>query len=280
MGLLSGLESLGLGQMKDVEVFEQEKESTEEEKTAVKAVKEEKEWLFDKTYTCPVCDGEFTTKTVRAGKAKLVSSELDLRPKYEGIDPVKYEAVVCEKCGYAALSRFFTTITTAQERLVREQVSANFQGIKIEGDSFSYDDAITRYKLALLSTVVKKGKASEKAYTCLKLAWVYRGKAETLPEDLENREAVAADLKKQELECIKNAYEGFNAAFSQENFPMCGMDENTVMYLVAELARRSEDYEAASRWVSQILVSKTANERLKEKARDVKQLIIKEKEKQ
>ena len=58
---------------------------------------------------------------------------------------------------------------------------------------------------------------------------------------------------------------------------MCGMDETTVTYLVAELARRIGKYEEAGRWISQILVSRTASERLKDKAREVKELISKEK---
>lgn len=277
MGLFSGLESLGLGKMQDAQVFEKETKDETAEKEAVKPEKLESDVLFDKTYTCPVCGEKFTSKTIRAGKNKLLEQELDLRAKYEMADPVKYEAVVCGKCGFAALARFFKPMPSVQEKLIRDNISANFKGLKEPEDIYTYDDAIVRYKLVLASTVVKSGSNSEKAYVCLKMAWLYRGKAETLPEDTENREAVLKQLKQAELECLTNAYEGFNAAFSQETFPMCGMDETTVTYLVAELARRIGKYEESGRWISQILISKTASERLKERARTVKELITKEK---
>ena len=54
---------------------------------------------------------------------------------------------------------------------------------------------------------------------------------------------------------------------------MCGREEDTCTYLVAELARRSEKYEEASRWVSKVLISRSASDRIKEKARDVKEMI-------
>ena len=60
---------------------------------------------------------------------------------------------------------------------------------------------------------------------------------------------------------------------------MCGMDEMTVTYMVAELARRIGKYEESSRWVSRVLTSREANDRLKDKARDIKELLNKEKEK-
>lgn len=42
-----------------------------------------------------------------------------------------------------------------------------------------------------------------------------------------------------ERECLKNAYEGFLKAISSEAFPMAGMDENTLQYLLADLAREA-----------------------------------------
>lgn len=278
MGLFSGLESLGLGKMKNTEVFEkEEKKEASEAKEVVKPQKLESDALFDKTYTCPICGQEFLSKTIRAGRNKLVEQELDLRAKYDTADPVKYEAVVCGSCGFAALARFFKPIPMAQEKLIRENISSSFKGLPEAEEIYSYDDAIVRYKLVLANTVVKGGTNSEKAYVCLKMAWLYRGKAESLPEEEENREDALKQLNKAELECLANAYEGFSAAFSQESFPMCGMDESTVMYLVGELARRVGKYEEAGRWISQVIVSKTANERLKDRARNVKELISKSK---
>ncbi|MFA9465494.1 MAG: DUF2225 domain-containing protein [Velocimicrobium sp.] len=274
MGIFSGLESFGLSKLKDVDIYE--KQSKDEK---LKKEKEEKpkvreaDILFDKTYTCPVCDNEFKAKTVRTGKVKLMSADTDLRPKYQLVDALKYDAIVCPKCGYAALNRFFTYMTSGQSKLIREQISANFKGMNDKGDFYSYDDAIARHKLALLNTVVKHGKTSERAYTCLKLAWMCRGKAENLPKDAKDREKSLEKLKKEEDEFIKNAYEGFSAAFMKEQFPICGMDENTATYLVADLARRSGNYEEANRFISRVITSRQASERIKAKARELKDIM-------
>ena len=102
----------------------------------------------------------------------------------------------------------------------------------------SYDEAITKHKLALLNAVVKKSSVSEKAYICLKTAWLFlRGKAESIGRSAPESEE-KAKLEAEELQFIDNAYSGFMEAISRENFPMCGMDENTVMYLISDLAIR------------------------------------------
>lgn len=275
MSIFSGLESFGLGKLKNITIYEKqeknEKQTDEEKKEQPKIT--EADILFDKTYTCPVCDSEFKAKTVRTGKIKLMSADTDLRPKYQLVDALKYDAIVCPRCGYAALNRFFTYMTSGQSKLIRENISVNFQGIEDNGEVYTYDDALARHKLALLNTIVKKGKTSERAYTCLKLAWIFRGKAENLPEDTENRETVLLELKKEEDELIKNAYEGFSQAFAKEQFPLCGMDESTATYLVADLARKSGCYDESKRWISRILTSRTANERIKTKARELKNMI-------
>ena len=277
MSIFSGLESFGLGKLKNVDIYEKPTQDVKQgeglEKAVVKPKITEADILFEKTYTCPVCDSEFKAKTVRTGKVKLMAADTDLRPKYQLADALKYDAIVCPKCGYAALNRFFTYMTSGQSKLIREQISANFKGISDNGDIYSYDDAIARHKLALVNTIVKHGKTSERAYTCLKLAWLFRGKAENLPENEKDRDKVINELKLEEDEFIKNAYEGFSTAFMKEQFPLCGMDESTATYLVADLARRSGNLEEANRWVSRVIISRQASERIKSKARELRDLI-------
>lgn len=278
--LFSGLEAFGLGKMSNIEVYSsEEKASDKQGKEVEKVVISESDFLFDKSYNCPVCDKEFKSKTVKTGRVKLMSADSDLRPKYQNVDSLKYDAIVCPHCGYAALNRFFNYVTSVQCRFIREQISSSFRGLKEDGDTYTYDDAIGRHKLALVSTIVKKGKLSERAYTCLKTAWMLRGKSESIIEEKKNAGTALADsdkaaiaaLQKEEHDFIIKAYEGFIEAFSKELFPMCGMDENTMTYLVADLANRIGKHDEASRWISKVLVSRDANERLKAKARELKE---------
>lgn len=277
--LFSGLEDFGLGNLSGMNIYD-EKEKDDSKQSAAseeKAAFAEEDIIFDKTHTCPVCDKEFKAKMVKSGKVKLLSMDTDLRPRYQFADPLKYDAILCPHCGYSALSRFFKYVTNAQAALIKKNISASFHGVKESGDIFSYDDAITRHKLALVNAIVKKAKTSERAYTCLKTAWVIRGKAENLPKDTPDYQNVINAMSKEELEFISNAYDGFNEAFSKETFPMCGMDENTVTLLVAELARKTGKYEEASRWISKVLISRDSNERIKAKAREIKEMIKEEK---
>ena len=61
----------------------------------------------------------------------------------------------------------------------------------------------------------------------------------------------------------------------EEDFPMCGMDEYTVDYILAALAMRFGDENIAKKLVAEILVSKTASAGIKDKARDLKEELLK-----
>ena len=105
---LFGLAGLGLDDLENMNIYGQDKK---EEKAAAEAQKiEEKDLIFDKTFTCPVCGEDFPAKIMKTGKARLLSTDQDLRAKYEGIDAVKYDVILCPHCGYAALNRYFNSL--------------------------------------------------------------------------------------------------------------------------------------------------------------------------
>ncbi len=273
MGILSGLGNLGLGKLEDAALFEKEESVPAGQQKATEREVTESDFLFDKSYTCTVCDKEFKVRTIKAGKAKLLGTDTDLRPKYEKVDPLKYDVIACPHCGYASISRYFKSITPPQAKLIKENISKNFKTFAVK-EEYSYDDALERYQLALANAVVKRARASEKAYTCLKMAWLVRGKMETYNLEALDYDEVMGQLQKDEAELLENAMEGFISARQTENFPMCGMDEMTVDYLIAVTASKFQKYDIASRLISGILVSQNANTRMKDKARDLKQQIL------
>lgn len=274
--LLSGLNKLGLGMLEGMELYETEEPKDTKagaDNANVEKTISETDYIFDKTYKCPVCESEFKTKAMKTGKAKLVGIDADMRPKYQGIDSLKYDSIVCAKCGYAALGRYFNYISGPQIRLIREKITPYFKGVDDKSETYSYDEAITRHQLALANAVIKKGKVSERAYICLKLGWLYRGKAENLPKDEKDREKLLKELKETEKQYIAKSYEGFGTAIYKEPYPIAGMDEWTCAYLVAELAVQCEDYTKAMKLLSDIIVSRTASAKIKEKAREVRKVI-------
>lgn len=276
MGLLSGLGGLGLNGLENMDIFEDAEKAEAQKKAQAQepAKVEEKDLIYDKTFKCPCCDGDAPTKIMKSGKAKLIGSDQDLRPRYEGIDSVKYDVVLCPSCGYTALTRFFPNLTAAQAKLVREKISANVKIPVYKDETYSYEEAMDRYQLALVNAVVKRGKASEKAYICLKSAWLVRGYGESVKDTEKGTPELLAELGKKEDEYILNAYNGFVEARQNEGFPMCGMDEVTVDYLLGVLAARLKKYDVASRMVASILTSTAANNRMKDKARDLKEQIM------
>ncbi len=276
MGLLSGLGNLGLSGLEGMDIFEEE-----ESKKAATAAKveipkvEEKDLIYDRTFNCPVCGTDFSAKIMKTGKAKLLGTDTDLRAKYDGIDALKYDVLMCPMCGYAALSKYFSNLTSTQGKLIKEKISMNVHITEYNDEIYSYEQAAERYKLALVCAVVKKSKASEKAYICLKSGWLLRGWSESLQESGKGNAKQLAELEKQEEEYLMNAYKGFVEARKSESFPMCGMDEVTVDYLLAVLAARFKKFDVASHLISSILVS-SANARTKEKARELKEQIMAE----
>lgn len=274
-GLLAGLEKMGLKNLENMDVFEDEKKQAAEQAQKQKAPEvKETDFLFDKTYECPVCDNKFKARTMKAGKAKLLHTDMDLRPVYENIEPLKYDTIICPDCGYAVLSRYFGGLTAGQIKAIKENISKSYHRQDQNKDVYTFEEAAERYKLCLVNAIVKHAKASEKAYICLKGGWLQRAMAESLDKEAADYTAKRAKLKEQEREFLKNALDGFVAARQSENYPMCGMDESTVDYLTAVLAMGFEQFDVASRLISGILVSPSATGRMKDKARELKEILI------
>ncbi len=273
-GLLSGLEQFGLSNLESMDLYEAPKKAGENGEGKEAPVMQEQDYLFDKSFTCPICDKEFKARTIKIGKVKLSGTDLDLRPKYDQVDLLKYDIIMCPHCGYAALSRFFKFVTSPQAKNIQKAISASFKP-QAEKETYSYDDALERYKLTLVNAIVKQAKPSEKAYICLKTAWLLRGKGEHLDQNAPDYAEQKKQVDAEENEFLHNALEGFLAARQTESFPMCGMDEPTVDYLISVIAMRFEQFDVASRLIAGILTSPTANPRMKDKARMIKEMIVK-----
>ncbi len=283
MGILSGLGNLGVD-IKDGNLFgEEKKPEAAAEAVAQKSPEElEAEELLKKTGNCPVCGGQFHYLAVKANRVRLLGQDVDLRPRYEQLDSLKYNVIVCHECGYAARGQAFNDVTTKQKQIIREKIAANYTNTDHDEDKnvYDYDTAINRYQRALATAIVKGAKNSEKAYLCLQTAWIVRGKRESLDK---NSPSYAQDVKEcrdNELELLNNSLEGFAKARSSEDFPMCGMDEHTVDYIIAAIGYECGKPDIATKLLSELLVSKTAGSRIKDKARNLKDLISEQKKQQ
>lgn len=283
MDFMSGLEKFGFDTEGMGDLFAEDesranraKKKPEEKKQVV--LESETDFIFDKKTICPVCDKEFLSKTVKASKARMIGMDRDLRPRYKFIDTIKYGVTSCPFCGYSAMNSAFAHVSMVQIKMIKAGICEKFRpDMSDVPEIYSYDYAMDKYKLALLTAMVKKAKVSEKAYLCLKMAWLCRGKIEELR--LLGVSTVDKDImetKKAEDYYYKQALEGFTKAVATEPFPICGMDQNTMDLLLAQINYVHKEYETASKLVGRLLTSQSANKSIKDKALELKDDIVAE----
>lgn len=275
MGLFSGMDKFGLKDIKEDAIFsDQEKKKAEEKKKEeIKKKETEADFLIDRTYSCPVCEEEFKSRTVKSRSVRLIGSDPDLRPKYQQLDCLKYDVVVCPHCGYASLARTFKNIYDAQKKLVLANITQGFHYREPDG-VYSYDDAIERYQIAFANAMAIKQIDSEKAYLCLRMGWTIRGKRESLSQDDPFYDEQVKKCTEDENEALSLAMDGFAAARIREQAPYAGMDQSTLDYLIATLSVRFGKNDVAAKLLASLLSSMTTNPRIKERARDLKEAIM------
>jgi uncharacterized protein len=255
--IFSGLEELGFNDIQEVDLFNKRKA---EEKDAVSTVNTKKmedprTRLYDTSVTCPVCKTEFKARTVKVSAYRRQESDSDFFVRYASINPYFYEVWLCNSCGYAAMKQYFSKVRDSQVELIHKKITSKWRGREYS-EIYAVEDAIERYKLALLNCVAMEDKASIKAITCLRIAWMYR-----LIDDEGNEQLF-----------LKQALEGLSHAYLNEAFPICGMDKYTVTYLIGELNRRTENIKEANLWFSKVITTPGVPQKLKDLSREQREL--------
>ncbi|MBR0092773.1 MAG: DUF2225 domain-containing protein [Lachnospiraceae bacterium] len=277
MAIFDGLEKLGLGGFESEELFEGKKKAARPAAEAPKRSKltytEEKDYLFDKKYECPICTRDFTAKTVRTGKVHPSRIDYDLRTMYDTVDMLKYEVVTCPHCGYSVHLSYLGKQTDKQLQMVKEAISSRLKPITWGQDIYTYDEAKLRYQLAIANAVARRAKSSEKAYLCLKAAWVIRGETEMLKAQQDTPAEKIEENEAAEKGLLKQALEGFVQARQSENYPLAGMDEKTIDYLLAALYYSQDMYQDCARFLGSILVNPNIKPNLRHKAQDLKEML-------
>lgn len=216
----------------------------------------EEDFIYKKTVDCPVCSRKVEVLLVKSSSLRTKGKDSDFYVEYEPINPYFYDVWLCNFCGYASMKSDFEEVKSYQIEKIKNEISSKWH-IKNYGNVYSAEEALIRLKLALLNYAVAGAKESKKAMTCLKIAWLYRS-----IQDEENEGLY-----------IKKALETFKEAYSVEDFPICGMDKFTTMYLIGELHRRAGNYDEALRQFSYVMTSQEAKKKIKEMAYDQKELI-------
>lgn len=212
--------------------------------------------IYDKKITCPVCGCEFTSKVVKSSSIRIESKDSDFFIRYLGANPYFFDVWVCEECGYAAMKSDFSNIKSYEKEVIENEISAKWKPRSFE-EINSPEEAIEKYKLALITAVTLKKKSSTLAFILLRLAWMYR-----LLENERNEQI----FLKESVECFVHAY-------STEDFPICGLTRDSLTYLIGDLYRRTNRDEDALTWYSRSITTVGAAQRIKELARNGRDLI-------
>lgn len=285
MNLLSSLEKFGFSAEEELDITKDPKqEAAAKPKKAEPEVREpeETDYLVAKTVRCPVCDHKFRNLSVRGTKARRLEPDFDLRPRYANIDILKYDVTLCPNCGYAAMNRYFEPLTNAQIGRVKAALGGKFQPIDNQTqDTYSYDEAIDRYKLALVSAMAKYVKLSEKSYICLKISWLLREKINEM-KDFTKEEIAAKKAAIDEMEGFyRQAYNGFMQVMAKETPPFCGINASTMTFIISNMAMHFGDYAVTSKYVYEMIASPSTSKKMKERYVDLKnQLIARRREEQ
>ncbi|SHK14778.1 hypothetical protein SAMN02745163_03277 [Clostridium cavendishii DSM 21758] len=251
--IFSGLENLGFNNVNDLKVFNDQ----EAEKVAAPIKKLQADsFLFDKEMKCPVCNLNFKTKSVKVNGPRVQSRDTDFFITYAVINPYFYDVWLCPHCGYAAMKADFPKIKSYQIEDIKNKISPKWKG-KSYPEVYDENVAIERYKLALLNAVVMNAKDSTKSMICLKTAWMYRMLGDNTNE----------------CSFIEKSLEGFNRAYQNEDFPIYGLQRFSLLYLLGELNRRLDNDEEALIWFGKVLTTYGAPEKVKDMARDMRELI-------
>lgn len=252
--IFSDLQNLGFDNLNNINIYKKDDNTSivEDKKKEVNKLSH----LYEKELTCPVCNNVFKAKAVKSSSYRLGSKDSDLFMRFTLINPYFYDVWVCGNCGYAALKNDFGKLSDFQINAIITQIKTKWKG-KIYPEEYNEDIAIERYKLALLNYIVINAKASKKAMTCLKIAWMYR-----LKNDMENESIFLSESLK-----------GFEDTYLNEDLPIYGMDKFTLTYLIGELNRRLAQDEKALKWFSEVITAKGASAKLKDLARSQRDLI-------
>jgi len=202
---------------------------------------------------CAVCGEKFEVTCIRSRLA-LVKQDTDLCAHYKDINPYYYTVWACPHCGYAARDTDFAAITPSvvakiHQFLAEREVKVNLCGIRTR------EQAIVAYQLAIFYTALTGEKASKRAGLHLRLGWLYR-------------EGQQSD---EEQQALGQACECYEQALSKEAMPIGNLSELTVMYLIADLLRRTGKNEKALLYLSRVVSSPAGKneKRIADMARDL-----------
>jgi uncharacterized protein (DUF2225 family) len=194
--------------------------------------------FYDKEIKCILCENTYKTKRIRSRFIRVNKVHSDFYTEYKDpeCNPYYYEVHGCPECGFSASDNFSTYFPIEKKEQIFEQISKKWKS-RDYGGLRSINQAIAVYKLGIVSGSLKGEKNIVLAGLCMRLAWLYRIKA----NDESERRFLRLSLRNYE-----DAYENSDYIGTQ-------MSEMRLIYLIGELQRRTGNVEEAVRQFSRVI---------------------------
>ena len=194
--------------------------------------------VYNTKTVCPCCDKEFPYGKVRSKMVRYTGQDTDLFPKYEGENPLFYDAVVCPICGFAYIGTSYELLNKNDFKAVREKITPKWSQRSFDGPR-TVEQAIEAYKLVLLNCRARQAPASDLAKVCMRLAWMHRIRGDSVMD----------------YKFLEFAFQYYQDAYMKERLPVGKLDEYTVMYMIGELGRRLGKYQDSIAWFSKLIAA-------------------------
>ena len=81
---------------------------------------------LQKKIECTNCGAQFNDLRILNSKLRRKEPDMDLRPRFQFIDSLKYGVTSCPYCGFSAPLKNFEHLTSLQQKRLREKVTSQF----------------------------------------------------------------------------------------------------------------------------------------------------------
>lgn len=193
--------------------------------------------FYEKSVECLLCKNKFTTLKIRSSFVKVDFYDKDFCPNYRSkeINPVLYNIYVCPDCGFSFSDEFSKYIVPVIKEELIEKVSKHWIPQEF-GTERSVQQAINAYKLASYCAVIKREKRVNLAGIFLRIAWLYR-----------------MNGNDQEQRFLQMAAKEYINSYINDDFRGTQMSELKILYMIAELLRRTGQYKEAVFYFSKVI---------------------------
>ena len=234
--------------------------------------------LFDRKHVCPVCDREFTVKTVKSGTVRSDGMDVDMYQRVVNIDVVKYRVIECPHCGYADMDTTFDRMMDRERKTLKgESLKWSLPDSPSDGER-EYEEAFRMYRSAIRCDLIRGAKKGKRAYTALHAAWVLRGWRNMLTDMGTKVRSEDPMSEEEENKLLRYALKNYKEAELTEDFPISGMDEPTFDYLMGALSYETGNITDSGKYVLKALQNKSLKAVIRIMAEDLRDTLRKERE--